>query len=50
MEENITSFIAKVRLSGGSLEVTVPYEIVEFEGLEAGDTVKILIKKMPKKD
>lgn len=43
------TFIGTVRASGGttSKEITIPYKICEYAGILEGDTVKIMIKKMP---
>lgn len=50
MEElnEIPTFTAKVRRSGGSFEITIDNKVTEFEGIEEGDFVKILIKKLTK--
>ncbi|GEM_PF-2897343 len=47
---DIGSFFTKVRASGGSIELTVDRNVVEFEGLQPGDLVKVLIRKIPKKE
>ena len=47
MVEEITTFIGKVRDAGqGSLELTIPKNIVEFEGLKAGSYIKVLLRKL----
>ncbi len=47
---DFSTFTAKVRRSGGSLQITVDNKVVEFEGIEEEDFVKIWIKKLPKKE
>jgi len=47
MEEEFEVFIGSVREAGnGSKEITLPYRLVKFAGLETGDLVKIWIKKV----
>lgn len=46
--KDVDKFIATIRTSGNisnSLEITIPYKLVEFMGLKEGDIVTILIKK-----
>ena len=41
------TFIGAVRKAGnGSLEITIPYRLVDFVGLKDGEIVKIMIKKI----
>ena len=45
------AFIGQIREAGnGSLEITVPANLCKFMGLVSGDTLKVLIQKMPKKE
>lgn len=40
--------ITKLRKVGGSIIATVPKKVIELEGLMAGQTVKIKVKKIKK--
>ena len=42
---NIDSFVATLRESGSSLEITIPINLTKFMGLKVGDKIKVLIKK-----
>ncbi|MFZ5985710.1 MAG: hypothetical protein ACOYWZ_01110 [Bacillota bacterium] len=40
-------FMAKVRNSGGTtLEITIPMLICQYAGIEEGDFVKVMLKKV----
>jgi hypothetical protein len=47
----LTNFLAKTRRAGNtSLEVTIPLNVCEYEGLEEGDLIKVIIKKVKKEE
>lgn len=46
--DEIPIFTTKVRRGGNSLEVTIDSKVAQFEGIEEGDFVKIIIKKLTK--
>jgi len=50
MEEEIPTFIANVRESGNSLEVTIDSRMVEFLGLVKGDLVTVMVKKIVREE
>lgn len=43
-------FYDKVKHMNGVLRVTIPYKLAKFVGLEEGDNVKVLIKKINEGD
>lgn len=45
----IPSFTCNVWKNGGSLVLTVAHSVALYEELQEGDTVKVFIKKLPKK-
>lgn len=46
---DIPTFLSTTRKVGGSLIITVDHRIAKYEELEEGDTVKVMIKKLPPK-
>lgn len=43
----IDSFLAMVVDINGSLRVTIPFKLAQFNGIKKGDRVKVWIKKVP---
>ena len=49
-KENLAGFLGKVRVQGDSLVITLDKNVVTYEGIKAGDLVKVLIKVMKREE
>jgi len=50
MNTELISFPDTVKqMKDGTIRLTIPKKIAKFEGIEVGDSVKVWIKKVPKK-
>ena len=44
------SFIDTAKDINGVLRVTIPAKISQFMGLKEGDSIRVMVKKVPKKE
>lgn len=49
-DTDIPVFVTKVRQTGSSLEITLDSKVCKFEGIQLGDFVKVIVRKMQKKE